>query len=600
MGQAHRELTVRRLTADDPSFFLIRRALPATIAVTLLTGWARWYASHRGWIDETTGVAIMTVFAIAIFSALTASSARKLQARAVERRAIDRAALYRVVAENYPGGAIFLFDHELRYLLVEGPNLDVVGLDRTELEGRTIWEALDPETCTQIEPVYRAALAGHRTTFEMPYRDQDYVVTVTPVQDESGSITGGLVQTQDVTAQRNVEAQLRQSQKLEAIGQLAGGVAHDFNNLLTVITGYASLALTKLPQDAPIRHTLTAIAGAADSAAALTTQLLAFSRKQVLQPRLIDVGEVVEHVRPMLERLIEARISLRHTIADDAPLVFFDRGQLEQVLINLVINARDAIPGSGTISIEVSRAVLDVSYSEAHPEAEAGLHLVLSVSDTGHGMDEVTRSRIFEPFFTTKVAGEGTGLGLATVHGIVKQSGGNIWVYSEPEHGTTFKIYIPVAEAVREEPKLLDGVAREKTTTAAAHEAGSDLTALVVDDHLVVSQLTAEILETAGYTVLQAHSPSAAAEILARKGVDVILSDIVMPGGSGQAPAYPSDVREITAPVLYMSGYTAEFVSQRDLTVANARFLEKPFSPAALLGAVAAAVGRRDPDDTSQ
>jgi len=591
MGQATARTTIRRLAADDASLFLIRRALPATIVVTVLTGWARWYASHRGWIDETTGVAIMTIFAIAVFSALTITSARKLHARAVERQAIDRAALYRVVAENYPGGAIFLFDHELRYLLVEGPNLDLVGLDRAEMEGRTIWEALDPETCAQIEPIYRAALEGRKTTFEMPYRDQDYMVTVAPVLDDRGSVTGGLVQTHDVTAQRNVEAQLRQSQKLEAIGQLAGGVAHDFNNLLTVITGYTSLALTQRSHDDPIRRTLEAIAGAADSAAALTTQLLAFSRKQVLRPQLLNVGEVVEHVRPMLERLIEGRISLRHTVDLDAPLVFFDRGQLEQVLINLVINARDAIARHGTISIEVSKAVLDDSYADSHPETDAGPHLVLAVSDTGHGMDEATRARIFEPFFTTKVAGEGTGLGLATVHGIVKQSGGNIWVYSEPEHGTTFKIYIPAAEV---ESTLLAEVSAEETPSAKARHAGSDLIALVVDDHLVVSQLTAEILETAGYTVLQASSPTAAAEILARQSVDVVLSDIVMPGGSGQAPAYPPDVRGNAAPVLYMSGYTAEVVSQRDLTVANARFLEKPFSPAALLDAVAAAVRRED------
>ena len=580
---------VSNVEVHDPSRFLIRRALPAAILITLLTGWARWFASDRGLIDETTGVAIMTTLAVVVLSGISVWSARKLGAATVELRAIDRAALYRTLAENYPGGAIFLFDFDLRYLLVAGENLAEVGLVPDELEGRTIWEALDPATCAQIEPVYRAALAGERTSLEMMFRDQHYLVTVAPTTDDHGTVTGGLVQTQQITTQKHLEEQLHQSQKLEAIGQLAGGVAHDFNNLLTVIKGYTTLALPKLEQEHPFRHSFEAIDGAADSAASLTRQLLAFSRKQVLEPQLLDVGQVVDHVHPMLERLIESRIRLRISIDRSAPPILFDRGQLEQVLINLAINARDAIPGSGTISIEVGATMLDKFYADSHQDAEAGPHVVISVSDTGHGMDEDTRARIFEPFFTTKLVGEGTGLGLSTVHGIVKQSGGNIWVYSELGHGTTFKIYVPAAD-VKQEGGVAPSV---ETHTPNAAPFVANATVLVVDDHVAVSQLTAEILEEAGYRVVQVSSATAAAEALGERAVDVVLSDIVMPGGNGQAPAYPHDVRGTEPRIVYMSGYTADVVSQRDLMAVGMRFLEKPFSPAALLGAVAAVLNDR-------
>jgi PAS domain S-box-containing protein len=569
----------------DPGRFLIRRALPIVIAVTVATGWLCWFASDRGLIDKAVGVALMTALAVLLFTGLSVWSARKLRATAGRRHA-ERDALYRTLARNYQGGAVYLFDRELRYLLAEGQSLDQVGLEPAALEGRTIWEALDPDTAAQIEPVYRAALAGETSSFEMSFRGQAYRVTVAPTVDDAGKIIGGLVQTLQITEQKGLEEQLLQSQKLEAVGQLAGGVAHDFNNLLTVISGYASLTLPRLEADDPARHPLEEIAIAADRASALTRQLLAFSRKQMLQPRLIEVGEVVEGLTPMLRRLIEANIELAVRLTPDLPPVLFDRGQLEQVLVNLVVNARDAMSDGGTITIETDETALDEAYAQAHADAQVGPHVVVAVSDTGRGLDEATRTHMFEPFFTTKAVGEGTGLGLSTVHGIVKQSGGNIWVYSELRRGTTFKIYIPVAG----ETETAEAAPAAPAAPSAAPPASA--TVLVVDDHDILRGLAAEVLEEAGYDVLQAASSDDAASLLEQHAVDLVLADVVMPGGSGHELAEARDARGTSPPIIYMSGYTEETVSRQALLSGDVRFLEKPFTPAALLVAAREALGR--------
>jgi len=566
----------------DPGQFLLRRVLPTLIAVTVVTAWLRWYANDRELIDDTTGVAVMTVFSIGVFTGLSFWSAAKLRAATSSRRQAERNELYRTIARNYPGGAVLLFDPDLRYILVEGDSLATVGLSPAALESKTIWEALEPEVCAAIEPAYRAALAGETSYFEMPFRGQHYLVTVAPTRDDEGRITGGLVQTQQITAQKELEEQLHQSQKLDAVGQLAGGVAHDFNNLLTVISGYAALSLRKLPAGDELRRPLEEIDRASASAASLTRQLLAFSRKQVLQPQLLDVNEVVGEIVPMLRRLIEARIELVVKLASSVPVVLFDRGQLEQVLVNLVVNARDAIAGGGTITIESGETFLDAHYADAHVDAQVGPHVVVSVSDTGGGIDEETRARIFEPFFTTKAVGEGTGLGLSTVHGIVKQSGGNIWVYSELGRGTTFKIYVPVAT---------DGATEEAPHEAVpAPAASGPATVLVVEDHPAVRMLTRDVLAEAGYDVIEAASIAEATSVLGERAIDLVLTDIVMPGGSGRELAESRDVRGSHAPIIYMSGYTEETVSRQELAAADARFLEKPFAPAALLVAVSDAL----------
>jgi signal transduction histidine kinase len=406
-----------------------------------------------------------------------------------------------------------------------------------------------------------------------------------PVRGADQEITGVGIIVVDTTANHELEAQLLQSQKMEAVGRLAGGVAHDFNNLLTVISGYTSLALPKLADDHPVRHPLEEIDLAAARAAALTHQLLAFSRKQLLQPRLVDVGEVTNRLLPMLGRLIEARVEVVVRVAPrQLHPVLFDPGQLEQVIVNLVLNARDAMPDGGTVTIEVDETYLDATYADAHVEAQTGLHTVMSVSDTGHGFDEATQARIFEPFFTTKEVGEGTGLGLSTVHGIVRQSGGNVWVYSELGRGTTFKIYIPSApEGAIAEP----AGAQPSATLTTGQRTG---TVLVVEDNAAVQRLTTVILEDAGYKVLLAGSPPEAKSLLAQNDVDIVLTDIVMPGGSGKDLADIPDVRGAIPAIVYMSGYTAKAVSQQDLVAPDSHFLEKPFTPTALLDLVGRAV----------
>jgi PAS domain S-box-containing protein len=551
------------------------------VAITVVTGLLRFFATDAGLVSEPVGVALMTLFAIATFAGLALWTARQLEAAAVTRSDSDRDRLYRRVANNLPDGAVFLFDRDLRYVLAEGKNFEAVDLDSSELEGRTIWEALEPEAAATVEPSYRAALLGQSSAFEMEFRDNIYLVTVAPTFDGDGQIVGGLVHSQEITERKRLEEQLHQSQKLEAVGALAGGVAHDFNNLLTVISGYSSLALRTLATGDPARFGIEQVAIAAKRAASLTYQLLAFSRRQFLQPRPLNVSEVVEGIVPMLEMLIEERVELVVDLAPDLPAVMFDAGRLEQVIVNLAVNARDAIADAGTITIETSEVTLDAAYASIHADARIGPHVALIISDTGSGMDEATRARIFEPFFTTKEAGRGSGLGLSTVHGIVTQSGGNIWVYSELGRGTTFKIYLPAA---------LDAAAlRTRAGEPAAPAAFEGGTILVVEDHDAVRALTVRVLREAGYRTAEASSVDDAIELLDRMAVDVVLTDLVMPGGTGERLAGHEDERGLTPSLVYMSGYTESTISRDDLLAAGALFLEKPFTPGRLLAVVAEA-----------
>jgi CheY-like chemotaxis protein len=293
------------------------------------------------------------------------------------------------------------------------------------------------------------------------------------------------------------------------------------------------------------------------------------------------VSEVVEGIVPMLEMLIEERVELVVDLAPDLPAVMFDAGRLEQVIVNLAVNARDAIADAGTITIETSEVTLDAAYASIHADARIGPHVALIISDTGSGMDEATRARIFEPFFTTKEAGRGSGLGLSTVHGIVTQSGGNIWVYSELGRGTTFKIYLPAA---------LDAAAlKTRAGEPAAPAAFEGGTILVVEDHDAVRALTIRVLREAGYRTAEASSVDDAIELLDRMAVDVVLTDLVMPGGTGERLAGHEDERGLTPSLVYMSGYTESTISRDDLLAAGALFLEKPFTPGRLLAVVAEA-----------
>jgi signal transduction histidine kinase/CheY-like chemotaxis protein len=371
---------------------------------------------------------------------------------------------------------------------------------------------------------------------------------------------------------RQHEEQLRQAQKMEAVGRLAGGVAHDFNNILSVVLGTSAAILDDLEPRAPLRAEIEAIHQAGERAGALTRQLLAFSRQQVLAPRVVDVAEVVVGLEPLLRRLVGEDITLTVERPPTAAPVLADAGQLEQVLVNLAVNARDAMPAGGTLTIEAAVA----PGGGAHADVGRGEHVVLSVSDSGHGMDEATRARIFEPFFTTKEGGKGTGLGLSTVYGIVTQSGGHVSVESAPGAGTTFRLYFPRAEGEVERE------AREPAGPAPLR--GSD-TVLLVEDEDQVRATVRSILRRSGYTVLEAQNGGEAFLVCEQYGskIDLLLTDVVMPRMSGTDLAKRLEVLRPEMRVLYMSGHTRDAVIHDGVASQGISFLQKPVTPDALL-----------------
>ncbi|RME78342.1 MAG: response regulator [Chloroflexi bacterium] len=373
---------------------------------------------------------------------------------------------------------------------------------------------------------------------------------------------------------QRLEEQFLQAQKMEAIGRLAGGVAHDFNNLLTVINGHCDWLMTHLPPDHPFRADLEPIRSAGERAALLTRRLLALSRQQVLRPERLNLNQVIGDLQDILSRLIGENIALRLQLAPDLPPVWADKGQLEQVILNLVVNARDAMPQGGTITLETANVTLDETYARRHLDVEPGSYVMLAVSDTGHGMDKETIRHIFEPFFTTKESGKGTGLGLSTVHGIVRQSGGHIQVYSEPGQGSVFKIYLPVAEpSAAAEPAVLPPPVQALSGTE---------TILIAEDDPAVRQLMRQVLTSNGYTVLDAATGRQALQIFT-PGVQLLLTDVVLPDMNGQELAGQLRQQQPDLKVLYTSGYTSEAIVHQGILEAGLAFLQKPFTPSILL-----------------
>jgi signal transduction histidine kinase/CheY-like chemotaxis protein len=410
----------------------------------------------------------------------------------------------------------------------------------------------------------------------------------TPVFGRGGKLTYIINRVEDVTEVVRLQklGNEQQSQKMEALGRLASGVAHDFNNLLGVITGYGEL-LGKQLQDHPrLNKYCSDILKATERAAALTRQLLAFSRKQVLEARVIDVNAVVADVEKMLRRLIGEDILLVTLPAHNLGAVKADPGQIEQVLMNLAVNARDAMPRGGRLTIETANVDLDAMYARSRPGVEPGPHVMLAVSDTGHGLKQEILDHIFEPFFTTKEAGKGTGLGLATVHGIVKQSGGHVWAYSEPEHGATFKVYLPRVEGVGATP------APEKAEPELPRGAE---TVLLVEDEVGLREMIRECLEASGYTVLEAHHAVHALEIAQGHSgpLHLLMTDVVMPGMSGRKLAQTLAATHPETSVLYMSGYTDDAVVLHGVLAEDVAFLQKPFTLRALAQKVRALLDQR-------
>jgi two-component system cell cycle sensor histidine kinase/response regulator CckA len=399
-----------------------------------------------------------------------------------------------------------------------------------------------------------------------------------PIQNQAGQTTGEVLVLRDITERRQAEetlqrteAQLLQAQKMEAVGRLAGGVAHDFNNLLTAIIGYSQLLQSQLEPNSSMRHDIDEICKAGQRAAALTTQLLAFSRKQVLQPKILDLNNIVANTSKMLSRLIGEDIRFRTTLDPGLKQVKADPGQMEQVLMNLAVNARDAMPDGGSLSIETANVYLDDRYAEQHVDVQPGHHIMLAVSDNGCGMDSKTMAKIFEPFFTTKEQGKGTGLGLATVYGIVKQSGGHLWVYSEPDKGTTFKVYLPQAEN--------ESTPLEAALPSDVLPVGTE-TVLLAEDDLQVRVFASRVLQGLGYRVLEAADGNEALLVAGQtaRAIDILLTDVVMPqvGGKNLSEKLKWERPEIK--VLFLSGYTADSIVHHGVLDEGMAFLHKPFN----------------------
>jgi two-component system, cell cycle sensor histidine kinase and response regulator CckA len=484
---------------------------------------------------------------------------------------------YRLLFENNPQ-PMWVFDGKtLGFLAVNGAACRHYHYSHEEFLGMTIRDIRPAEDVASLVEYLDKEPGGPQDSGVWRHRKKDGTVIEVEIVSHPVVFDGHdaqLVLSVDVTERRLLEQQLRQSQKMEAVGQLAGGVAHDFNNLLTAILGYADLLATRPGMDRAALGEIEEIRKAGDRAAGLTRQLLAFSRRQVMEPVVLRVNDLVENLEKMLRRLIGEDLDLVTRLDPSVSNVRADPGQLEQVVMNLAVNARDAMPRGGKLTIETSDVDLDEAYAQRHAPVKPGRFVMIAVNDTGEGMDAATQARIFEPFFTTKEKEKGTGLGLSTVYGIVKQSGGYIWVYSELGKGTTFKVYLPRVE---------DIASARQPRPVSESRVGTE-TMLLVEDDPAVRKLSRRILERAGYKVLEAESGREALELArhANGGIPLVVTDLVMPDMSGTelaaelAALYP-EIR-----VLFMSGYTDDAVVRHGLLAVGRAFIQKPFTPDAL------------------
>ncbi len=478
----------------------------------------------------------------------------------------------RALVANAPV-VLFALDADGIFTLSEGRALESLGLKPGQVVGQSVYDVYR-EVPAVIENV-RRALAGEEFTAVVDVARFAFETRYTPVRDAEGRVTGLIGVATDVTERRRLEDQLLQSQKMEAIGRLAGGVAHDFNNLLAAIQGHSELMLGQLSPGVPLHRNATEVHKAAARGALLTRQLLTFSRKEVVAPRALDVNVVVAEMESMLRRLIGEQIELAFSLADVPLRARCDRGQLEQVILNLALNARDAMPEGGPLSIQVAAADLGEEVAAEHPGAQPGPHVTFTVNDAGCGMEDTTLARLFEPFFTTKAAGKGTGLGLSTVYGIVQRAGGHIRVRSKPGEGSTFTVYLPRVEepVVVDEPERVGGDALHGVETV-----------LVVEDEDAVRSMVREALEARGYRVLVARNGAEALDLAGRYGdyIDLLVTDVVMPQMKGPELAQRLERMRPGLRVLFISGYTDDAVLRHGVLEARTSFLQKPFSLDAL------------------
>ncbi len=474
---------------------------------------------------------------------------------------------------------VVLTDDEHRFVDLNAAAARIYGLPKKSLIGKTGADFATPGyDATKTRQTFRRE---GRLVSNFPLRRADGAVRVVEFSAQANILPGLSISiVRDVTERKRLEEQLRHAQNMEALGALAGGVTHDFNNLLSVILGYTEVIIANLNRDDPLRAEIEEIGRAGKRAAELTRQLLAFSRKQILQPQIIDLNSVVANIETMIRRILGERIEL--TILPERGVwpVLVDPGEVERVVINLVVNARHAMPEGGTLTIETANVELDDAYASSHVDVEPGPYVLLAVTDTGVGMSNAVRARIFEPFFTTKEEGRGTGLGLATVFGIVKQSGGSVWVYSELGKGSTFKVYLPRSAA------SADGVRSilPRFRSASAVEGGHE-TVLLVQDEEQVRVLARNILRRNGYNVLEARNGGEAFLLCESytATIHLLLTDVVMPMMTGRKLSERLAALRPGMRVLYMSGYADNFVVHHGVPDAGIAFLEKPLTASGLL-----------------
>ncbi|MCG2777357.1 MAG: PAS domain S-box protein [Desulfobacterales bacterium] len=479
---------------------------------------------------------------------------------------------------------IWEVDKDGKYTFASESAKEILGYDSEELIGKTPFELMPEDEAKRKREAFKIIASEKKPIIDLENwnltKQGKRVCLLTngvPILNKKGELCGYRGVDKDITEQKKLEAQFIQAQKMEAVGRLTGGMAHDFNNILTAIIGNASLLASSIREDDPMQENVEEINDAANRAASLTRQLLAFSRKQILKSQILDLNAVISGLMKMLGRLIGEDVNLKTVLASELRQVEADPGQMEQVIMNLVVNARDAMPQGGKLTIETHNVYLDETYAREHGvELKPGPYVMLSITDTGIGMDEETQSHIFEPFFTTKEKDKGTGLGLATVYGIIKQTGGYIWAYSEPGKGTTFKIYLTGVEK-ETEPVRRDSGALEGLT-------GSETVLLVEDDKSVLN-LARKILKKYGYNVLEAESGEHALKVSGQyEGpVHLLVTDVVMPEMSGLELAKHLQVLRPGIKVLYMSGFTNNATIRHGILTLGVKFIEKPFSPESLV-----------------
>lgn len=502
----------------------------------------------------------------------------RLETEEALRRSEER---YRLLFEKNPL-PMWVYDTDtLGFLAVNAAAIEHYGFSAEEFHSMTIKDIRPAEDVAMLEQNITETRRVIDRVDEWRHQKKDGTIINVEITSHELAFDGTdarLVLANDITKRvqaeeelRKSEEQLRQAQKLESIGRLAGGIAHDFNNMLTAINGYSELTLRRLASDDPLRQNIEEIRKAGGRSAELTRQLLAFSRRQMLQPKVVDIDQVVLDTSLMLKRLIGEDVELITLVGKNVARIQADPGQLSQVLMNLVVNARDAMPDGGTITIETRNVNLDEQYARQHVSVRPGPYVMLSVSDTGIGMDAETKKQIFEPFFTTKEVGKGTGLGLSTVYGIVKQSNGNVWVYSELGKGTAFKIYLPQFE----EPNSVS----LEPQPAASFSWGSE-TILIVEDEDMVRSLSREVLESCGYTVIVASNGVEALTVCEqhKDQIHLLITDIVMPQMGGRELAEKLSVAYPKVRVLFTSGYTDDAIVRHGIIEDDANFIQKPFN----------------------